>query len=242
MARMLGAAWHPVRNFTAGGQTSVRGVVVHIMDGTLSGTEAWFNDADAQASSHFGTGRAGALVQFVDTGNRAWAQAGGNSSWLSVENEGKGGDVLTDAQLDSNAEVLAWAHMVYGVPLRVASGPSGSGLGYHAMGGTAWGGHPSCPGPRIVAQLPEIVARAERLGAKEDEMQLTDNIKLGEWVSARWPKDAGLKDGKVEVNTAIGSGYAHARKAAENSDAILGELKGLSTAVAALTAALTAKH
>ncbi|MEV6073950.1 peptidoglycan-binding protein [Streptomyces sp. NPDC052069] len=164
MARMPGATWRPIPiNYTNNGQSSVRGVVVHIMAGTLSGTDSWFRNSAAKASSHFGTGKAGTLYQWVDTADRAWAQAAGNTSWLSVENEGKGGDKLTDAQLDRNAEVLAWAHERYGVPLQVASGPSGYGLGYHAMGGSAWGGHTSCPGPKIVAQLAEIVARAKKI-------------------------------------------------------------------------------
>ncbi|MEU8792175.1 peptidoglycan-binding protein [Streptomyces sp. NPDC048643] len=164
MAKFAGATWRPIPvNYTKGGQDSVHGVVVHIMAGTLAGTDSWFRNSAAQASSHFGTGKAGALYQWVDTADRAWAQADGNRTWLSVENEGKGGDTLTDAQLDRNAEVLAWAHKTYGVPLQVASGVSGKGLGYHGMGGASWGNHPSCPGPKIVAQLPEIVKRAKAI-------------------------------------------------------------------------------
>lgn len=170
MSRFTGALWRPIpHNFTPGGQASVRGVVVHIMAGTLAGTEAWFRNPQAQASSHFGTGKAGALYQWVDTADRAWAQAGGNATWLSVENEGKGGDELTEAQLESNAEVLAWAHKRYGVPLRLAKSTSDAGLAYHALGGAAWGGHTSCPGPRIVAQLPQIVSRAKRIVEGESD-------------------------------------------------------------------------
>lgn len=165
MSRMPGATWRPVKNCTNGGQQSVRGVVIHIMDGTLAGTESWFNNSAAQASSHFGTGKDGELRQWVDTSDRAWAQAAGNTAWLSVENEGNGGDTLTDAQLDRCADVLRWAHQTYGVPLQLASSPSGEGLGYHAMGGAAWGGHTSCPGSKIVAQLGEIVKRAGGSGS-----------------------------------------------------------------------------
>ncbi|MFI5676769.1 N-acetylmuramoyl-L-alanine amidase [Streptomyces cellulosae] len=180
MARMPGATWRPIPvNYTKGGQAEVRGVVVHIMAGTLAGTDSWFRNSQAQASSHFGTGKAGALYQWVDTADRAWAQASGNSSWLSVENEGQGGDALTEEQLDHNAEVLAWAHRTYGVPLQLASGPSGYGLGYHAMGGDAWGGHTSCPGTRIVAQLPDIVERAKRLVTGTPEEDMPDYLNLG---------------------------------------------------------------
>jgi hypothetical protein len=196
MARMAGASWRPIPvNHTANGQAEVRGVVVHIMAGTLPGTDSWFRNPQARASSHFGTGKAGALYQWVDTKDRAWAQAAGNASWISVENEGRGGDVLTDEQLDRNAQVLAWAHQIYSVPLQVASGPSGRGLGWHAMGGSAWGGHTSCPGDRIVAQLPEIVRRAKNIiNAEEDSMAGMDQ---GDVFEAAWntdklpaPKDA----------------------------------------------------
>ena len=164
MARMPGAEWRPIPiNFTDGGQDSVRGVVVHIMAGTLAGTDSWFRNPKAKASSHFGAGRGGKLYQWVDTADRAWAQADGNRRWLSVENEGEGGDELTDDQLDRNAQVLAWAHEKHGVPLQLAKSPSDRGLGYHAMGGAAWGNHPSCPGSRIIAQLPEILRRAKKL-------------------------------------------------------------------------------
>jgi hypothetical protein len=164
MARMPGATWRPIAgNYTPGGQVEVRGVVIHIMAGTLAGTDAWFRNQRAQASSHFGTGKKGALYQWVDTKDRAWAQGAGNRSWISVENEGKGGDELTPEQLDLNAHILAWAHKVHGVPLQVTNDPNGRGLGHHGMGGAAWGNHPACPGPQIVAQKAEIVRRAKLL-------------------------------------------------------------------------------
>ncbi|GAB2572556.1 hypothetical protein GCM10027168_01700 [Streptomyces capparidis] len=167
MARFSGATWRPIpRNFTDGGQEAVNGIVVHIMDGSLAGTDSWFRNPDSRASSHFGTGRSGALYQWVDTTDRAWAQGTGNRTWLSIENEGRGGDSLTEAQLNRCAEVLAWAHKTHDVPLQLTSSPTGRGLGYHGMGGSAWGGHTSCPGGKVVAQLPEIVKRAKALAGK----------------------------------------------------------------------------
>ncbi|MFJ8394382.1 peptidoglycan-binding protein [Streptomyces sp. NPDC094144] len=176
MARFSEASWRPIPvNYTADGQDSVQGVVIHIMAGTLAGTDSWFRNPAAQASSHFGTGKSGALYQWVDTADRAWAQAGGNRTWLSVENEGNGGDTLTNAQLDRCAAVLRWAHEVYGVPLQVATGVNGKGLGWHGMGGAAWGGHTSCPGSKIVAQLPEIVRRAGGSVSTPSRAQVTIN-------------------------------------------------------------------
>ncbi|MCC5580571.1 N-acetylmuramoyl-L-alanine amidase [Microtetraspora sp. AC03309] len=179
MARMPGAEWCPIDvNYTRGGQVEVRGVVLHIMAGTLAGTDAWFRNERAQASSHFGTGRAGALRQWVDTRDKAWTQAAGNPHWISIENEGHGGDMLTDEQLDRCAQVLAWAHKVHRVPLQIATSPSGRGLGHHAMGGPAWGKHLSCPGPRIVAQKAEIIQRAKAIVAGKPAEPKEDLIKI----------------------------------------------------------------
>ncbi|MEU3162884.1 N-acetylmuramoyl-L-alanine amidase [Streptosporangium sp. NPDC006930] len=162
------AVWKPIPiNFTAGGQVEVRGVVLHIMAGTLPGSDAWFRNPKAQASSHFGTGRGGQLVQWVDTKDKAWTQGTGNRSWISIENEGKGGDELTIHQLERCAQILAWAHAEHGVPLQVTSDPDGRGLGHHAMGGKAWGGHSMCPGSRIILQKPEIVRRARIIAGQE---------------------------------------------------------------------------
>ncbi|MFE9256513.1 peptidoglycan-binding protein [Streptomyces sp. NPDC006879] len=201
MARFSGAKWRPIpRNYTKGGQKSVRGVVIHIMDGTLAGTDSWFRNSAARASSHFGTGRNGDLYQWVDTADRAWAQAGGNTDWLSIENEGRGGDSLTSAQLDRCAEVLAWAHKVYGVPLSLTVSTTGRGLGYHGMGGSAWGGHPNCPGSKVIAQLPEIVKRAKALaGAGSGSAGNTYTVASGDTLSGigaklgiRWQNLASL--------------------------------------------------
>lgn len=168
MALMPGATYRPVPNFTRNGQEEVRGLVVHIMDGTLMGTDSWFRNPVSKASSHWGTGRNGTLYQWVGTEHRAWAQGNGNRAWLSSENEGRGGETLTEQQLDRNAEIFAWIHKTYDdVPLRRATGPDDRGLGWHGMGGKAWGNHPDCPGPKIVAQLDEIVKRAAAIVGKK---------------------------------------------------------------------------
>jgi hypothetical protein len=197
MARMSGATWRPVANFTKGGQDAVYGVVIHIMDGTLNGSEAWFDNPAAQASSHFGTGKDGQLRQWVDTKDRAWAQAGGNHTWLSVENEGRGGDSLTDAQINRCAQVLAWAHTTHGVPLQLTTSTTGRGLGYHGMGGSAWGGHTSCPGTKIVAQLPEILKRAKVLAGivtAPSKPSTKPTVDLSNVIAAA-RRDPGLKQG-----------------------------------------------
>lgn len=164
MARMPGADFiGPTPNETDGGQEEVRGLVLHIQQGTEAGSEAWFKNPASEASAHFLNPKSGGLRQLIDTSNRAWAQAAGNRYWVSVENEGFVPDALTASQLENAARLLAWLHNEYSVPLQSADDPNGHGLGWHGMGGAAWGGHFDCPGTAIKAQRPQIIARAQQI-------------------------------------------------------------------------------
>lgn len=148
-----------------------RGIVLHIAEGYFEGTIAWQKNPSARVSSHFVIAKDGRIAQMVDTDIRSWAQRSGNSTWLSVENEGFVPSELTPQQIEANARLLVRAHQVYDIPLQIATSPSGRGLGHHSMGaenGVDWG-HPQCPGPAIIAQKPEIVARALALADPEKD-------------------------------------------------------------------------
>jgi N-acetylmuramoyl-L-alanine amidase-like protein len=160
------AIWRPLPpgvNHSAGGMVAYNSVVLHIMQGILDGTDSWFRNPQAQASAHFGVGKDGRVYQWVDTADMAWAQAAGNPRNISIENEGNAGDSLTAAQVEQVAEILAWAHTTHGVPLRINDFPVGQGLGWHGMGGAAWGGHTGCPGDPIKAQRLGIITRAQAI-------------------------------------------------------------------------------
>ena len=170
--RMPGADWRPVRNFTPGGVTRPpRGMVLHTAVGSYEGTISWCNNASSSVSCYFVVGKDGRCAQLVDLNNRAWTQSAGNAEWIGVEFEGFGdrGEALTDQQLNVAADIFAWLHQTYNVPLQITNDPRGGrGLIYHGAGGKEWGGHFGCPGSAIVAQREEIVARAARkLGKPE---------------------------------------------------------------------------
>jgi len=153
----------PTENRYPGGMGSVAGVVLHIQDGSEAGTEAWQKNPSAQVSSHFLAPRDGGLRQMTDTRDAAWAEVSGNLHWLSIENEGFGGQPLTADQIESCAQVLARAHAVYGVPLQACDDPllpGAAGLTGHGKGGAAWGGHYDCPGDPVLAQRAAILDRA----------------------------------------------------------------------------------
>lgn len=196
MARMPGATWRPVPNCTPRGQVAVQGVVLHVMAGTLDGTDSWFHNSAAQASAHFGIGRDGRIFQWVDTADRAWAQMSGNRSWLSIEHEGQSGDSLTPAQLAASARVIRWMHETHAVPLAATDSPNGRGIGWHGMGGAAWGGHTACPGTPIKNQRAALIAAAE-----EEDMALSADDK-------KWLSDEIAKQIKAAL-PAIAAAVAH---------------------------------
>lgn len=153
----------PVPNRTPGAMKRPRGLVLHIEQGSETGSGQWFHDPNAQASAHFGNPKTGRLDQWVDTDDKAWAECAGNPLWWSVEHEGFSGQSLTDSQLDNDAHLFAVLHQQYGIPFQTTNDPNGLGLGYHAMGGALWGGHTQCPGDPIKAQRAEILRRSMNL-------------------------------------------------------------------------------
>jgi hypothetical protein len=133
-----------------------------------------------ESSAHFGNPKNGMLEQFVDTDDQAFAQGPGNSTWLSVENEGMPGDALTINQVNNLAQLMAYLNFNEGIPLAEANGPSGSGLGYHSMGGASWG-HPQCPGDAVISQRSTILEIAKNLleGRKT-------TVSIPEWLVGWW--------------------------------------------------------
>lgn len=180
-ARNAGSMAHPPQ-----------GLVLHIASGFYDGTISWQRRSSGsdRTSSHFIVGRDGRCAQMVDTADGSWAQRSGNNTWLSIELEGfapddglhashPGWEAATAQQVEVCARLLAKAHTVFGVPLQLATSPSGRGLGHHSMGaesGVDWG-HSMCPGAAIKSQKPAILARAIAI-TSGDDMLTTDELAL----------------------------------------------------------------
>ncbi len=192
------AAWSPTEAHS-GAMVEVRGLVLHIAEGYYQGTIDYQKNPDNDVSSHFvtsngalGQGSDGDITQCVDTDDTAWTQQAGNGHWLSVENAGFTPHALTAGQVEACAQLLARGHLVYGYPLQIATSPNGRGLGHHSMGtnghsvptdtwtGATWG-HEDCPGPAIINQKQEILARAIDIvngDAMADSPALTDCLNI----------------------------------------------------------------
>lgn len=162
------------------------GLILHVQAGNnaLSG---WFNNPAASASSTWWAGKAGGREQYGDPDcDKFWAQSAGNSTYHSVETEGYPSEPLTSAQIDSCATIYAWGHLRYGWPLKLAEKPGESGLGWHGMGGSAWGGHTGCPGDIRKAQRKDILRRAQELLAPSapqgDELSAQDVADIKDYV------------------------------------------------------------
>ena len=70
MAIWMGA--HP-RNFHAGRNgRRPEAIVIHVMDGSLAGTDAWFNNPASRVSAHYGIGKDGQVHQYVRESDAAF--------------------------------------------------------------------------------------------------------------------------------------------------------------------------
>ncbi|MDP9145669.1 MAG: N-acetylmuramoyl-L-alanine amidase [Actinomycetota bacterium] len=159
-----------------------RGIVLHIAEGSYRGTVSWQLNADQRyadgtsvnTSSTWVVGREpGEWAQMVDTDRVAWCHRSGSLTWLSIELAGFAPTSPTAWQIEACAQLLAWAHASYRVPLAVANHPGERGLGHHSMDrenlGEEWG-HDSCPGTGVINAKAAIVARAQAIAAGEDDM------------------------------------------------------------------------
>ncbi len=159
MARYPAAQWVPSPN-VGGPIGAVRLGVIHLMGGTLDGTDSWFAQPASQVSAHFGVGRTGAVHQYVDTSQTAWAEAAYNPVAISIEHEGVPGDSLTSAQIAADIDLIRWVHATHRIPIVRAASPADSGWLGHCDLGVAGGNHPFCPGGPILGQLPALLAAA----------------------------------------------------------------------------------
>lgn len=106
--------------------------VLHIMQGSLSGTDSHFNNTVVDASTHFGIGKNGEIHQYVSEEHGAWGNGLlTNPDWewakafpgvnpnlysLSYELEGMSGDSPTAEQWDALLYLLRLKSAEYGIP------------------------------------------------------------------------------------------------------------------------------
>jgi hypothetical protein len=182
MAVNAGATWDST-GATPGGVIVPRVVIFH--------TTASHGDSRPHSGLewHFEVSFTGAVQQQVDTNYRADANYLANGFAISVETEGLGTDVWTDAQLDALVGLSEWCMAQHpDIARQVCDAWDGSGFGYHTMWGggapSEWNPTPkSCPGAARIDQfwhvlMPRIVTPQQEEEDMTPELQAAfDEIK-----------------------------------------------------------------
>ncbi|QHT67747.1 N-acetylmuramoyl-L-alanine amidase [Rhodocytophaga rosea] len=149
----------PSPNFTPGRRSfKPEAIVIHIMEGTLAGTDSWFANRASKVSAHFGIGSNGTLHQYVEIANTAWHSGRvNNPTWIGIkanglrayfnpnyytigiEHEGFGMTAWTSAMYNKSAELIAHLCLDHHIPLDRAHI-----VGHHEIYSVK-----SCPGHRV---------------------------------------------------------------------------------------------
>lgn len=148
-----------------------RAIVIHLMDGSLAGTDAWFNTIpDARnnngfaSSAHYGIGKSGEVHQYVKDEDEAYhAGRVAAPTWkgiipavnpnlytIGIEHEGRATDQgpWPEAQLATSAALIAACAHKWSIPIDRE----------HIVGHREIYAGKSCPGPNV--DLDALVARA----------------------------------------------------------------------------------
>ena len=111
-------------------------IVIHIMEGTLDGTDSWFQNKFSKVSAHYGIGLKGDIHQYVNEANCAWHAGRINSpSWsllkkarsgnfinpnyytIGIEHEGNDHSDWTEAMYQSSAQLIREICQRHNIPV-----------------------------------------------------------------------------------------------------------------------------
>lgn len=106
-------------NYSSGRTSDISAVIIHVTQGAYAGTISWFQNPDAQVSSHYVIRSSdGEITQMVDEQDTAWHARDGNPYSVGIEHEGYVDDPawFTDAMYRSSAALAAHVADRYGFP------------------------------------------------------------------------------------------------------------------------------
>lgn len=106
-------------------------IVVHIMEGSLAGTDAWFNNPVSKVSAHYGIGRLGELHQYVLDADTAFhAGRRNNPTWklirdgvnpnlytIGLEHEARAETPWTEKMYRASAALIAELSLRWSIPI-----------------------------------------------------------------------------------------------------------------------------
>jgi N-acetylmuramoyl-L-alanine amidase len=111
-------------------------IVIHVMDGSLTGTDSWFASEHSEVSAHYGIGKSGEVHQYVDEADTAFhCGIVKNPTWtglyrapgrqainpnlytIGIEHEGNANLDWPEAMYAASAELIAGICMGWGIPI-----------------------------------------------------------------------------------------------------------------------------
>jgi N-acetylmuramoyl-L-alanine amidase len=128
-------------------------IVIHIMEGTLAGTDSWFRSPQSKVSAHYGVGKDGSVHQYVAETDAAWhagrvhgatwqgRRAGVNPNLytIGIEHEGKGDTEWPDAMYRASAALIRDIAHRWSIPIDRA----------HIIGHREIYARKTCPGEKV---------------------------------------------------------------------------------------------
>ncbi len=111
-------------------------IVIHIMEGTLRGTDSWFRNPQSKVSAHYGVGTNGELHQYVQETDTAWhagrvnapvwnlIKPAGNGQFINpnyytigIEHEGNENTNWTDDMYNTTSGLISEISKRWNIPL-----------------------------------------------------------------------------------------------------------------------------
>ena len=137
-------------------------IVIHIMEGSLRGTDSWFRNPDSKVSAHYGVGTDGEIHQYVGESDAAWHSGRVyGSTWrrrkprvnpnlytIGIEHEGHGHTDWSDAMYRASAALIRDVCNRWSIPLDRE----------HIVGHREIYARKTCPGERV--DLDELIRLA----------------------------------------------------------------------------------
>lgn len=160
-------------------------IVLHIMEGSLAGTDSWFRNPKSQVSSHYGIGKNGEIWNWVDEQNTAFTNGrvdkptwkgyekgvNPNFTTITIEHEGWTGQPWTEEMYAADVYLLKEIAKRWGIPL-----DRDHIIGHNEI----YGKKPNCPGSgldwsRLMSSVQMPIYRNQQVkGDKQPEIYYID--------------------------------------------------------------------
>lgn len=255
-------AWAEARD----DDTNPTAVILHLTASEATSQHGFFSNPANRACSNTHVDRSGRIEQYIRGDRLSAADSYGSSRAFSIETQGADANGLwTPEQCESIAQIIAWAHRTYAIPLRLmtSSATGQHGIGWHRLGvngnfppmpnilagrlqrggGEVWSGSfgKLCPGDNRIKQIPAILDRALAIvgGAPtptEDDMPTVQEIADAVW--GHEFQAAQSVGGRIPAETA-GVRVMEMRKDTDRTERLATETTLLTRRVESLTTEVT---